>query len=78
MFHSFTGNAKMFSSSVFADRVSQVLAEVLTGGDYLRVCTCLQGGQARGEMMRLCVRAVGRKCALSDILGEWDGFARPK
>jgi hypothetical protein len=55
MFHSFTGNAKMFSSSMFADRVSQVLATVLTNGDYLTICTCLQDKHARGELMRLFV-----------------------
>ena len=60
---------KKFPSSVFTDGVSGVLATVLTGGDYLRVCTCLQCGQAGVDSTRLSVRTTRRKGPLSDIVG---------
>ena len=67
MFHSFTGGPKKFLPSVFADSVSGVLAEVLTGRDSLVVCTCLQWAHAWVEMFGLLGRGRRQNGRLSDI-----------
>jgi hypothetical protein len=61
MFHSFTGALPKFLASVFDDGVSGALARVLTDGDYLAVCICLQGVPARVDLMRHFVRVSGHK-----------------
>jgi hypothetical protein len=68
MFHSFTGNAKMFSFFVFDDCGSRALAGVLTEGDCLAVWTCLQGMHAEVDLTRLFVREMRHKPRLSDML----------
>jgi hypothetical protein len=50
VFHRFTGGLTKVLSSVFGNSVSGVLAAVLTGGDYVVVCMCLQDAHERVEL----------------------------
>jgi hypothetical protein len=67
MVHSFTGALTKFLASVFDYSVFWVLAAVLTGRDYLAICTCLQGGQAGVDSTRLFVSLMHHKKRLSGV-----------
>jgi len=64
---------KTFSCSVFDNIVSYVLAAVVTGHDFLRVCTCEHDPHRDREFSALLVRQGRQTRALSDV-GRMRGF----